>query len=144
LHGTRPLHPRVADLFARNVVPRPDGSYIIKLGKNEHPLEVVDTPYHARHIDVDEKAGSLERLTVHVSDGVSDEVRGEGLMQAEDNALYCRVARHGLWVPCRLSPAQYHAVALFAQLEDGHAVLPLGGRRYRFGPWNPQPLGELV
>jgi hypothetical protein len=145
LHGTTPLHPRVAELFQRNVVPRADGTYVVKLGRNEQVLEVHDTPYAVRRCDPVVRGDRLESIGIVVSDGRSDEVRGATLMQAADNTFYCRIARGDLWVPCRFTPGQYHALALVAEPElDGSTpMLVMGGRRFAIGPFVPAPLMEL-
>lgn len=141
LHGDEPLHPRVADLFARHVLPSPDGTYAIALGMARQPLVVTDTPYRVRRLRLGlDAAGALQEVRLHLSDGQEEVLDPSTLMQSADNALYCRITRHGLRVPCKLAPGQYHELALHAEVEGETARLRLGGKSYGFAPFSPLPL----
>ncbi len=139
LHGDAPLHPRVAELFARHVVPRVDGSYLLKIGFDEQPLEVDGTAFFVRRVELDERDGALASASVCLSDGAVEPLACESLMQGEDNALYCRIERHGLSVPARFLSTPYNALMAHADLDDGGAVLVAGGRRWPIRAFDPAP-----
>jgi hypothetical protein len=130
LHGGTPLHPRVAELFMRSVVPRTDGSYILKIGFDEQPLQVEVAAFFVRLIELDEHAGEARAAFVHLSDGAREPLRPETLEQGDDNALYCRVERHGLLVPARFLATPYNALADHVEPDGGGFCLRLGGRRW--------------
>ncbi len=139
LHGDVPLHPRVQRLFAANVVPHADSTYSVKLGYFEHPLTVADTPYQVRRLDITEERGEVVRVVLSISDGREDELAAATLMQDADNVLYCRIVRHGLWVPCRFSPAQYHELVLASQRDDD-LRLYIGGKPFDLAPYSREVL----
>ena len=140
LHGDQPLHPRVATLFARHVVPTPEGAYFIQIGAQRQPLEVVDTPYWVRACHVDAPGEALRAVKLRISDGAEELLDPTTLMQSEDNVLYCRVQRSHLLVPCRFTPAQYHTLALYMETEGEGFVLPVGAQRHALAPFDPRPI----
>jgi hypothetical protein len=152
LHGGEPLHPRVAILFSKNVVPRLGGTYDIVLGHAKQSLQVDDTAYFVRSVSPQLRAadGGLASVTVALSDGTTEQLRPETLMQSAQQVLYCRLVRHGLWVPCRFMPQQYHSLMLHACVRGPEAavptsaaalqaqvVLPVAGRDYGLQPYEP-------
>ncbi len=141
LHGDRPLHPRVRELFQKNVVPRADGSYLVKLGPAEQVLEVDDTAYFVTRLTTALGAdGRLAAVRLWISDGACEALDGATLMQSPDNVLYCRLRRHGLSVPCRFTPAQYHELALHAEEAAAGMRLAMGEVDFGFAPYDPRPV----
>lgn len=138
LHGDKPLHPRVATLFAKNVVPHADGTYWVELGPSKHVIEPVDTAFHARTVllEHDAKQG-LRGATLVLSDGLSEPLDFATLMQSADDVFYCRIRRHGWSVPCRLKPADYHALALHAELHGETAVVVTTTGAFPIAPYEP-------
>jgi hypothetical protein len=139
LHGTVPLHPRVAELFARHVVPEPDGNYRIELGKARHPLDVEDTAYAVRRLDLRGDANNLENVWLWLSDATDGPLDPSTLMQSADNVLYCRIIRNNLAVPVRFTPQQYHTLGLHVTHRDGHYALAMGGRYWPIAPYSIGP-----
>jgi hypothetical protein len=152
LHGDEPLHPRVAVLFAKNVVPRLNGTYDVVLGHAKQTLQVQDTAYFVRSIAPQRSArgDGLACVTLWLSDGTTEKLQPETLMQSPQQVLYCRLVRHGLWVPCRFLPQQYHSLMLHAcerqmqapvpgsaAAQQAQFVLPVGNRDYDLKPYDP-------
>lgn len=133
-HGSEPLHPRVAELFARHVVPRPDGTYVVRLERDEQPVEVELVAYFVRRVELEESGAALRAVTLHLSDGGLEPLRPETLMLGDDDALYCRLERGGLSVAARFLSTPHHALAAHAEVDGDGAWLRLAGRRWPFGP----------
>lgn len=119
LHGSRSLHPRVADLFARHIVPLQSGSYQIELGQQRHPVEVRDTAFFVRSIVIFTQNELVTHADLLLSDGRREALDFATLMQSSENVLYCRIVRAGLVVPCRFLPAPYHSLALHMDIDVG-------------------------
>ena len=135
LHGDTPLHPRVAKLFARHVVPLADGGYEVRLGPMTHQrLEVADTAFFVLSITQHVEAGRLTGVTLTLSDAATEALDPTTLRQSAANVLYCDVQRHGMRVPCRFTAAQYHALALHAEMDGDVGYLPIGHERYKIAP----------
>ncbi len=144
LHGDEPLHPRVQILFEKNVVPRVGGHYAVVLGHARQQLQVDDTAYFVRsiveHGDTPGAGAGLRGVTLSLSDGHSEELQPQSLMQSPEHVLYCRIVRHGLSVPCRFSPHQYHSILLHAGVptaeQDNEVVLIIDGETYTLSPYD--------
>lgn len=139
LHGGTPLHPRVAELFMRSVVPRADGTYILKIGFDEQPLQVEVAAFFVRRVELDEVAGELRAAFLHVSDGAHEPLRPETLEQGDDHALYCRLERHGLLVPARFLATPYNALATHVEPLGSGFALRLGGRGWPVAAFDAAP-----
>lgn len=141
LHGGQPILPRVAALFARHIVPKPDGRYIIELGDDTEPIQVADTAFFVEGMDLDEiEDGRLAGVQLRLSDGQEEPLNPSSLMISEESVLYARITRHGLSVPCRFPPSLYHRLALHVEENPGGGfVLPLAGQRWPLAPYKPAP-----
>ena len=146
LHGDELLHPKAAKLFQQHIFLADGGGYELRLGFNRAPLDVADTPYFVRSMALysnDENDG-LRKVDLVISDDSHEELDARTLMHSEDNVLYCRVIRHGVWVPCRFPPHHYHSLALHAEIgESGQGYLLLNGARHGLGPYNNNPIRSL-
>jgi hypothetical protein len=149
MHGADRIIPRVAELFAKNLVVRPDGQYLIKIESYAALVQVVDTALFVRSLDVKLNGAAITGVDIDVSDGSQHELDGASLMQNDDNVLYCRVpcraligdvVQGTLSVPCRFPPSLYHALALHAELEGGRGVITIAGTKYGFGAYNKSPV----
>lgn len=140
LHGDAPLHPRVAALFKRSVVPHSDGTYELVVGRDRHPLVVADTPYavEGMHLQTG-PSGEPAAVAMRLSDGEEEPLDPATLMLSDEHVLYGRVVRHGLEVPCRFPPSLYHQLALHVEAAPDGFELPLAGRRWPMSPYDPRP-----
>jgi hypothetical protein len=132
-HGDRELHPRVAQLFARNLVPQADGTYQIVLGFNRQVVVVEDAAFFVRSVSCVPEDGPLERVEMLVSDERTEVLDPATLIQSPSNVLYAQIERGGRQVPCRFSPATYHTLALHFEMDDVGAYVMMGQQRYRIG-----------
>lgn len=148
MHGDDRIIPRVAELFARHLAVTPEGRYFIVIDRQSAPVEVADTAWFVRSLDVRRDGDALRDVELTLSDGGTHRLDGATLMQSDAHVLYCRVPcrafvsgalRGELMVPCRFPPGLYHQLALHAELEDGAGVLAIAGVRYRFGPYDRSP-----
>lgn len=143
LHGHEPMHPRVASLFARHLVPEKDGGFRIQLGFAQHPVEVEDTGFCVKSLSLDTHGDTLQHAYIILSDGASESLAAQSLMQSADHVLYCRILRYGLQVATRLTAQQYHTLALYmepyADAATGYA-LRLDGQLWPVGRYNRAPI----
>ena len=141
LHGTEDLHPRVAKLFARHIVPTVEGQYLVRLGRERQLLEVADTAFFVRSMRLQLEAESqLMRVTLELSDGKTEALDPATLMQSTDHALYCQLQRYELTVPCRFMPAHYHELAWhIAEGEGGLFYLRMKDKRWPIKPYVRAP-----
>lgn len=109
LHGDTPLHPRVAQLFAKHIVACGTwGPYIIRIGHEQQPLHVDDTAFFVQQIDI---RHALQHSILHLSDGVSELLDTNTLMQSHEHILYAVIIRNGMHVPCRFMTNTYYEIA---------------------------------
>jgi hypothetical protein len=148
MHGDDRIIPRVAELFAKSLAVTPEGRYLIVINRQSAPVEVADTAWFVRSLDVRADGEKLREVTLTLSDGSTQPLDGATLMQSDAHVLYCRVpcrafeggaVRGTLLVPCRFPPGLYHQLALRAEVENGVGFLEIGGVRYPFGPYNQAP-----
>ena len=139
LHGNEPLHPRVATLFAHSLVPELDGGYRIQLGYARQPVEVEDTAYHVRSVDLRRAGPALQTVMLHLSDGAVEPLDAASLMQSAQHVLYCRIERHGMAVPVRFTPQQYHMLGMDMEPMRVGFGLRLGGQMWPLGPYVRRP-----
>ncbi len=135
-HGDTPLHPRVAKLFARSLEPQADGGYAIVLGHARQTVEVQDVAWFVSRLQLQPAADDPTRLaaaTLHLSDGSSEPLRPDQLMQSCERVLYCRIERHGYVLPARFAPQQYHQLMLFAEAVPDAAAPDGVAARLRVG-----------
>ena len=138
MHDGAPLHPRVAALFSRSIVPRTDGKYDIVLPNDRETIEVEDTAFFVTGMDMlEEPDGCLSVVKIHISDGQWEALDAGSLMISDENVLYARITRHGLSVPCRFPPSLYHRLALcIVETGPGEFALPLSGTSYPIGVYS--------
>ena len=133
LHGDTPLHPRVAILFGRNLVPQADGRFEVVLGPSRGAVEVADAAYFVHRLELrltDAPDEALAAVVLHLSDGAVEPLDPTTLSQAVDNVLYCRLRRHGIPVRCRFTAEQYHQLAWHMGCEPPPAHLLLAGQSW--------------
>ena len=132
LHGDERLHPKVAVLFSKCLIPKENGEYELQVGQQKAPVLVSDVGFFVRSMNVQENAqGELISIRIKVNDQCEEPLQLHSLMMSEDNGLYCRIERHGMSVPCKFTPGQYYELALLAELDDDVAWLKVGSTRYQ-------------
>lgn len=133
LHGDEPLHPRVADLFARNLVPKATGEFYVQLGMAKQLLEVEDTAFFVRSVQVDASGAQVREVLLVLSDGTHEALDPATLHQGSDHVLYCGIIRRDVPVRVRFAPGQANSLGDYLQ-EDAEGIYwTVGGTRYAFG-----------
>jgi hypothetical protein len=119
-------NPRIALLFSRHLVQRPDGSYALVIGDEQAPVEVEDTPWVVTAIDDDRNQGFI----VTLNDRTQEPLVPETLAVSADNALYCRVK--GGTARARFLRSVHYACARYVEAtgERGRFVIKIAGHRY--------------
>lgn len=115
--GERIENRAIARLFSRCVTPDPAGGYRLKMGDEQAPLEVEDTPFVVRQVDGDPASG----FTVTLNDETSEPLDPTTLRCGSDDALYCRV-KGGALEARLLRPAHYALARWVAPYGDGFAL----------------------
>ena len=141
LHGDEDLHPKVAILFAKCLIPKENGEYELQVGQQKAPVLVSDVGFFVRAMTFqNDDQGQLHSVLLKVSAQCEEPLELRSLMMSEDNCLYCRIERHGMSVPCKFTPAQYYELALLAEMEEEAAWLEVGNQRYQIN----QPLDSAI
>ncbi len=131
LHGDEDLHPKVAILFSKCLIPKENSEYELQVGQQKAPVLVSDVGFFVRSMQIEkDEQGEPVAVVIKVSDQSEENLVLDSLMMSEDNGLYCRIQRHGMSVPCKFTPGQYYELALLADMEDETAWLTIAGQRY--------------
>jgi hypothetical protein len=123
-HNGAPLvHPKVLEEIFSSVVLE-EGRYLLRIGDKTCELEVADTFFTVRRVDLGESGG----LRVRLNDDTWHQVDPAGLWLGDNEMIYCRV-KDGRF-PARFArPAYYQLAQWIEPAEDGYA-LAVGGRRH--------------
>ncbi len=113
---------RIADLFSKHVVRRPDGSYGIEIGWDKAPIEVEDTPYVVARVD----AGADGAFYIELNDESRELLDVTSLSMSDENVLYCSVK--GGAERARFLRAAYYQLAPHFHEAGGRFYVRAGGR----------------
>ncbi len=128
-HNGAPLvHPKVLEEVFASVCLE-DGRYLLRVDGKTCELEVADTFFVVRRVDV---AGGV--LKVRLNDDTWEEVPPAGVWLGQNQMLYCRVK--GGAFPARFARPAYYQLAQYIQPEGDGFALVVDGRHH------PLPLGE--
>ena len=121
--GVEITHRLTLDLFNRSIKRHPDGGYCLEVGYECAKIEVEDTPYMVKQVDLND-GGAI----IRVSDGSEESLDPSTLRIGAENVLYCEV-KGGF--PARfLRPAYYQLMQGLRETGDGYAV-EVGGRWWK-------------
>lgn len=139
--GERITNHRIALLFSRHLVERPDGTYALVMGDEKAPVEVEDTPWVVTAIDGDPDHG----FTVTLNDETREPLQPASLIVEDDDAFSCEVK--GGTRARFLRPA-HHTLACYVETSGGPGqfVLEVQGRRHVLAPAGREPTraGDLT
>lgn len=139
----RTFAPPGASPFARNVRPTEHGVYLVQLGYSKAELAVEDTAFFTRAAHAECNAqGQLTHVNLRISDESEEPLHFDTLMQSDRNVFYCRILRHGWWVPCRWSAAHYHSLVDHMMLEADSGYLVTAEGRWPIAPYDARPLPQ--
>jgi hypothetical protein len=115
---------RICDLFARHLERAPDGSYRLRMGDEQVPIEVDDTPYVVTAV-----SAGPEGAEIRLNDGSVERLDGGSLQVGEGEVLYCTV-KEGAERARFLRPAYYQIARQFVEKEPGTYVFRHGETVY--------------
>jgi len=118
-------NPRIALLFSKSIQANPDGTFFLKVGDEQAPISVEDTPYVIRTLEDDGRGGFVMVL----NDDTREPLDARALQVGSDNALYVRV-KGGRFRARFLRNAYYHLADRLESDEAGRFFLNLGGVRH--------------
>ena len=130
--GAEMIHREFIRLFYENMEVDEEGRTIIHWNGERCQVEVEDTAYVVRRVEVDEG-----RIVLLLSDDARDVLSPGTVVEGADHVLYCRV-RDGRF-PARFTRPAYYQLAEHIVEQDGRYLLSLEGRT-----WNLEGLGPCV
>lgn len=122
--GERITNRRIALLFSRHLVQRPDGTYAVVMGDEQAAVDVEDTPWTVVQVDGDPQVG----FTVTLNDQTQERLDPETLAVGPDDSLSCRVK--GATARARFLRPAHYSLARWIESRSGHFVLTMQGHRY--------------
>lgn len=122
--GVEITHKLTVDLFSRSIRRDKSGQYVLEVGPEWAPVEVEDTPFMVRRVDVED---DIVRATLN--DGSEEELDLDTLRISDRNVLYCDVKNKEY--PARfLRPAYYQLMNHLVENRDGYAIKIAGQNWY--------------
>ena len=123
LHNGAPLvHPGILELIFQSVHLE-DGHYILRVDGKACELEVADTFYVVRSLEIDQ-----EGITLLLNDGSKEPLDPNTLSVGPEEVLYCRVK--GGEHRARFHRPAYYQLAQMVEPDGSDFVLVLKGHRY--------------
>lgn len=117
---------RIAALFARHVERAEDGSFRLRIGPEQVPIVVDDTPYVV--VGVTEADGDQVEITLN--DGSVEPLDARKLRVGVGEVLYCRV-KEGQEEARFLRPAYYQVAGRIVEAGQGGFAFRAGGITHR-------------
>jgi uncharacterized protein len=115
-------------LFYRHLQMDGQDRYLIRLGQEEHYLEVEDTAYVVSRIDPQPRGESEAGFRIWLSDDSQEVLDLDTLFVGKGNVLYCSV-KEGKF-PARFQRQAYYQLADHLQEENGKYLISLNGKKH--------------
>jgi hypothetical protein len=129
--GEEITHRRTYLLYSRSLTRDEASRIIVKIGREECPVEVEDAPFVVRSLQfVTSKQGALDSLWLILNDESRELLAPETLRIGTANVPYCQV-RGGMF-EARFSRGAYQLLVPFIQ-QDGkreHFFIIIAGKKY--------------
>jgi hypothetical protein len=129
--GEEITHRKTYLLYCKNLTRDPSGQIILKVGREQCPVEVEDAPFIVKTIGAQRSAtGGIQEITVTLNDESSERLDPETLRIHSDNAPYCRV-REGMFA-ARFSTQAYQLLFPFVEHneKENRFFITIGGKEY--------------
>src|SRR5262247_4812109 len=110
-------NPRIADLFSQHVQRRPDGGYMLRIGDEQAPILVDDTPYVITGAEVTAEG----TVWLELNDRSREALDPRTLRIGADDVLYCRV-KQSAEAARFLRPAYYQIAQHIGRANSGGFV----------------------
>ena len=104
--GVEIVREDIRNLFSRHLARQHDGSYCVRIGRDEAPVIVEDAPFVVVRVMSDAR----DSLTLLLSDGSVEPLDGRTLTFRNPNVPYCRVRNN---LDARFSRPAYYQLAEF-------------------------------
>ena len=129
--GEEITHRKTYLLYCRSLTRDESGRMILRVGREECPVEAEDAPFVVMTIEfVPAAAGEEEALWITLNDETRERLIPETLRIAPDHVPYCRV-RNGLF-EARFSRNAYQLLVPHIRMDEkeNRFFLPLNGKKY--------------
>ena len=125
------IHRKTYLLFSRSLARDESGRTILRIGREQCPVEVEDAPFVVRTLEfILTDGGELKSVWLHLNDETREPLDQETLRIGPENVPYCRV--HGGRFEARFSSNAYQILIPAIQSDEAGSrfFLVLGGKEY--------------
>lgn len=122
--GERISNERIASFFSRHLERRGDGQWVIRVGREEVPVQVEDTPFVVTTVQERD-----DRVLVELNDGTAEKLDPSTLRVGPGNVLYCRV-KNGSEEARFLRAPYYALVGRIRELGPGRFCFVADGQEH--------------
>lgn len=128
--GEEITHRKTYLLYCRSLTRDESGGIILRIGREECPVEVEDAPFVVMTIEFVSGGPEEESIWLTLNDETREKLIPETLRTAPDHIPYCQV-RNGLF-EARFSRNAYQLLVPHIRLDEkeNRFFLPLNGKRY--------------
>lgn len=124
-------HRKTYLLYSRNLTLDESGRIILRIGREQCPVEVEDAPFVVKTLEfVLEESGELKSIWLTLNDESRELLHPETLRIGPDNILYCRV-RSGMF-EARFSRGAYQLLIPFVHHDEkgNRFFLSIDGKKH--------------
>jgi hypothetical protein len=125
------IHRKTYLLFSRSLARDESGRTILRIGREQCPVEVEDAPFVVRTLEfILADGGELKSIWLHLNDETREPLNQETLRIGPENVPYCRV-RSGEF-EARFSRGAYQLLFPFIQHdeEENRFFITIGGKNH--------------
>jgi len=126
--GAEMVNREIVRFFYEHLTTDSSGRYLIHWGNERCLLEVEDTPFVVRRVQLQEGKDGNSRFLLFLSDDTQETLAPDTLYVGRGDVLYCRVKQGGF--PARFHRPAYYQLAEHIREEDGEFFIPLGGEKF--------------
>lgn len=123
--GVEMIHRGMIELFYQHMDIDSKGRYIIRLKDDVCYVDVEDTPFVIKGVDMDESSGEIRIL---LNDGSTEILDPSTLWVGDGNVLYCMVK--GGRFPSRFTRPAYYNIAKWIHEQNGRFYLIVKDQKY--------------
>ncbi len=114
--GVKITHQRTIALFNRSLTRDDQKGYIIQVGREWCLVEVEDTPFMVRQVNL-----NCERAELVLNDGTIEDMDPKTLRVGSQDVLYCEV-KQGRYPARFLRPAYYQLMQRLEEYQEGYGI----------------------
>lgn len=124
-------HRKTYLLYCRHLTRHESGRIILRIGREQCPVEVEDVPFVVKTLDfIPSDGGGLESIWLILNDETRERLDPKTLRIGKDNVLYCQV-RSGMF-EARFSRGAYQLLLPFVQQDEkaNRFFMNIDGKEY--------------